>query len=297
MAYSGAWKQSSAAVDGETRRTHKTRDNWGEGVDPRHGIRTGHDVPSDVDPSLGIPQFQVEIPPAIEDMWNVGAEPPYLPPSDYGAGDDSQEIAGDQGPHEGHNTAPWGVNDARSQEANNLARSADRGMAKQAVRRHVVGRDFSQTYDSGPYESLPASDGNGGNVEGGQAGRAIRGKNALAANNPGSPEVNFSGNYRRQGKEIVRWTNRRMPLRTLQHTKRTLHLNLAATAFPSAAPEGDAYTPYTSPFDGRVTSMVARRQTTMLRREPRPWDEDTVVDGTESDDYATDISQYRSWGL
>lgn len=292
MSYSGIWKNSPAAVDGENRRARQTRDNWGTGVDPSHGLRTGHDVPSDLPYQEPTQQFQVEIPPAIEDMWDVGSEPPYFP-SPY------SEPEGTKAGHDGINTAPWGVlNPERDQELNNAARETDRGMAKWAVRRHEIGRDWSQKFETERLQSLNPSHNNGGNPEPGQAKRALRGFNSLGENNPGSAEANGSGNYTRSGYEINRWTPRRMARRSITHTRRMLHLNLAAVAMPSAAPEGDAYSPYTSPFDGRVsTGMNVGTSRSMMRREPRPWDETTVTDGTETATHEMDSSQYRSWGL
>lgn len=274
MAFTGSWKNSPAATQGEQARTFVPRDNWGEGVDPRHSQRTGHDVWSDrnwEDPTT--PQFQEQVPAAIEDMYNVEYQNPTLPfPTN------------EPGGHEGIATAPWGVGPWRSQEANNAARSVDRGMPRMLRQRETVMRSVTQTYDSQRRQSLPPSRNNTGESLVGQALRALRGKNSLAVNNPGSAETNGSGNYTRQGWEQVRFTNRWMPRRTMTHTKRTLHMNLAAGAVPSAAPQGSAYGPYTSPFDGRTTSMAINRNRGMTRREPRPWDEDTITDGSDQSD-------------
>lgn len=283
MPITGSWKNSPAATGGETQRNFQPRNNWGDGVDPRHDVATPHTQWSDADPTMVYPDFHVEVPPFLEDSFNISYIPPTFPP----------EFSEPDG-HDGIQTAPWGVTDQRSQVTNNAARSADRGMAKWAVRRHTIGRGSTETFDSqrtqsseAPQTDLPGP---------GQAERALRGKNALALNNPGNAETNFSGNYTRAGWEQHRWTNRWMPRRTLSHTKRMLHLNLATTAMPSAAPQGDSYNPYTSPFDGRTTQMVAKRQKTMARREPRPWDEDITTDGSAGT-FQSDTSQYNSWGL
>lgn len=284
MAYSGAWKNSPAATNGEQQRTTLPRENWGTGVDPRHDVETPHDMWTDVGfPAPVSPPFSPALPPYIEDQFNESRIPPTASsPQDL-------EPKG----HEGCETAPWGVGDWRSQNTNNIARSKNYGSARAAVKRHQIGRDYTQQYDRGRYPSLPAKTGDVPTT--GQAIRALRGKNALDLNNPGSPEVNGSGNYRRQGMELVAWANRRMPRKNLTHTKRLLHLNLAATAVPSTPGEGEDYSPYSSPFAGRVTTgMIAKRQTPMMRREPRMWDEDTVTDGTDQTD---ESSQFHSWGL
>lgn len=283
MAFSGQWKNSPAAQQGEAFRKFTPRENWGTGADPDHSERTGHDVWSDMpwqDPTT--PKFQQEVPAEIEDTYNVSRIPPTLPsPWD-----------GEPKGHDGINTAPWGVGPWRSQETNNIARETDKGMPRAFQTRETVMRGITQTYDRQRRQSLPWKTGD--NPTAGQALRALRGRNSLDVNNPGDPEVNFSGNYRRQGWEQVAFTNRWMPRKTLTHTKRALHLNLAATAVPSAAPQGDAYSPYTSPYDGRTTSLSVGTQKGVERREPRPWDEDTRTDGTETGD---DSWQYGRWGL
>lgn len=282
MAYSGGWKNSPAATGGESQRTSQPRNNWGDGVDPRHDVETGHGMWTDVGyPAPVYPEFHEEVPPFIEDTFNVSQMPPTI----------KSPVDGEPKGHDGTHTAPWGVSPWRAQETNNEARSQDYGLARWAVTRHVIGRGVTQTYDKGRYPSLPAPTGD--TTEGGQAGRALRGKNALKANNPGNAETNGSGNYTRQGFDHVDFQNRSMPRRSITHAKRALHLNLAQTAKPSAAPQGDSYSPYTSPFDGRTTSLAAKRQTPMLRREPRAWDEDITTDGSEVDD----TPSFNSWGL
>lgn len=284
MAISGAWKNSPAAVGGESARTFVPRDNWGEGTDPRHSARTPHDVHSDMpwmDPTGE--RFQEEIPEEVEDQYNIGTYPPQLPSLADGEPDGHNGIA----------TSPWGVGPWRSQDANNLARSQDRGMPRFFQTAPMVGRSVTQTYDRQRRQSLPPSRNNAGELIG-QALRALRGKNSLAVNNPGDPEINGSGNYTRQGWEQVAFTDRDMPRKNITHTKRILHFNFAATAMPSSAPTGDAYSPYTSPYDGRVANMSRNAAKGVTRREPRPWDEDTLTDGSEAGD---DTWQFGKWGL
>lgn len=283
MGITGAWKNSPAATQGEQARNFVPRDNWGEGVDPRHEVRTPHSEWDDMpwqDPTT--PRFQEEIPTNIEDQYCIDYMPPTLP----------SPLDGEPKGHNGIATAPWGVGPWRAQETNNIAREQDKGLPRFFQTRHTVMRGITQTYDRQRRQSLPWKTGD--NPQSGQALRALRGRNSLDVNNPGSAETNFSGNYRRQGWELVAFTNRWMPRRTLTHTKRALHLNLAATAIPSAAPTGDSYSPYTSPYDGRTTSMNVGTQKGMQRREPRPWDEGTITDGSET---ADDSWQYGSWGL
>src|SRR5439155_12610942 len=107
MAFTGAWKNSPAATRGEKSRTFVPRDNWGEGADARHSVRTGHDEWSDrpwQDPTT--PQFQEEIPEELEDQYNVSCIPATLP----------SPLDGEPKGHDGIDTAPWGVGPWRSQE-------------------------------------------------------------------------------------------------------------------------------------------------------------------------------------
>lgn len=281
MAITGAWKNSPAATQGEKSRTFVPRDNWGEGADPRHAQRSGHDQWSDQPwQDSAVSQFQEEIPAEIEDQYDVSRIPKTL----------SSPLDGEPKGHDGIATAPWGVGPWRAQEANNVARSQDKGLPRFFQTRETVMRSVTQTYDRQRQQSLPGKTGD--NPTSGQALRALRGKNGLDVNNPGNAETNFSGNYRRQGWEQVAFTNRAMPRRNLTHTRRMLHLNLAAIAIPSSAPTGDAYSPYTSPFDGRTTDMSRGQMKGMARREPRPWDEDTITDGTDT---SNDTWQYGGW--
>lgn len=282
MAITGSWKNSPAATGGENQRNFQPRNNWGDGADARHDSRTGHDQWSDIGfPGPVVPPFHEEVPIQIEDQFNISQQMPQYPAP-------FEEPKG----HDGIATAPWGVNEFRSQEANNAARSVDRGMPKFFQTREMVGRSVTQTFDSQRQQSLDYNPND--KVADGQSTRALRGKNALNLNNPGSEDAAGSGNYRRRGWEQVRFTNRWMPRRTMTHTKRALHLNLAAIAKPSAASEGDSYSPYDSPFDGRVTSMNVGTQAPMARREPTAWDDTAVTDGT---DQTNDNYQFNSWGL
>lgn len=282
MAITGNWKNSPAATGGENTRNFQPRNNWGDGADPRHDTRTGHGQWSDVGfPGPIVPPFHEEVPIQIEDHFNLSQQLPTFPPA-------FEEPAG----HGGVASAPWGVNEFRSQETNNAARSVNRGMVKFFQTRELTGRGSTQTYDSQRQQSLDYNPND--KVADGQSMRALRGKNGLNLNNPGNAESPGSGNYRRRGWEQNRFTNRWMPRKTLTHSKRALHLNLAAVAKPSAGYEGDSYSPYSSPFDGRVTSMNVGTQAPMARREPTAWDDSAVSDGS---DQSSDSYQYNSWGL
>lgn len=281
MGISGSFKASPgyAAEQG------RTRENWGQGVDP------GHEDPSLPDygstgmaappPMPGTPDY------LVAGVYEPGIyplkDPPYFPPVDA-------EPAG----HDGYGYPAWGVpDDERSRSEATAARDQDRGAQ---VYRYVtkVFRDWTQTFETARTQSLaPPADGTGGAL--GEARRALRGFNALALNNPGSAEENYSGNYIRQGWEISRWTNRTVRRTGLTHTRRPIHLNLANVAHETEPQEGADYSPYGSPFvsRARVTSGIS---TPVQRREPRPWGEDATVDAADQD-FAQSVSEYIRAGL
>jgi hypothetical protein len=277
MAYRGNFVKSNA-VDTAG---HPARLNWGTGVDPGHAVPTwGKDLGF---PALKNPPL-AEVPTYIEDAYDPElAESPYFMAQD-------REPRGHAG-----TGAPPRTSHRYDEIESDTARHQENYGADLKGSMPMVMRSVTQTFDTPREQSLPPSQSNGGTGVSGQAMRALRGDNALAINNPGNPEVNGSGNYIRQGYEISRITDRRMPNRTLRHTRRPLHLNLASIAHETTTPQGDNYSPYSSPFTSvaRVTSGIARP---MQRREPRPWDESATTDGTE-DSYTSDTDQYNSWGL
>ena len=246
--------------------------NWGTGVDPDHGRS---DLPDLGFPSPVEPAFRNWTPPYLEDYFDPAADDlPYLPQRE-------QEPAGHDVP-----SVPSGyIRDDASQAANGAARMVGRG-ANTSVGRPTGRRDYGETNVTEMRRSLPPLRGEPGPLTG-QALRALRGRNSLEVNNPGSPEVSFSGNYVRQGQEIYRLTNRPMPRRGLSHTKRPLYVNVAATAIDSPGVES----PYSSAFSS-APNMSVGPPVPFLRRQPRPMDEDAVQDGTEL--YEEPITR---WGL
>lgn len=273
MAISGSFKASSG-YDVEAGRT---RENWGTGVDP------GHENPNLPDPGTPPPANPAtvpEVPDYVEDYWRLD-DPPDYPPAD-------QEPAG----HEGIATAAWGTPDMESQAANNRARLVSRG-ADNTRGATMVSRDWTQTYQAERAQSLPPA---GGDPSwDGEARRALRGFNALAINNPGSPEVNGSGDYIRQGYELNWWTNRVVRRTGLTHTRRPIQLNLATVAKETQPLAPGDYSPYSSPYVSRAR-VVSGISTPVQRREPRPWDEDVTVDAAAGAN-ADDADDYFSGGL
>jgi hypothetical protein len=278
MAISGTFAASARPAPRDNTR------NWGEGADPRHSS-----IPmADEAFPRPVPVHRMEIPPFIEDQADPGRTAPAWADADTESGD----FGGTRMPHETlaqHDvpTLPWGVrdNDRLRQLSGRLHDLQRRVFPSQMATK--VDRQHDERYSSPRLQSLPMSPmGTTGPITG-QALRALRGRNSLAVNNPGSPDVSYSGNYVRQGWDISRWTERRMPRRGLSHTKRELHLNLASTALDSPGKEG----PYSSPFASFPRLNIGPMKPG-ARREPRPWDED-VVDDFTGDEY----TGYGNWGL
>lgn len=276
MAYSGRHKRNIVVSS-----TQPARVNWGTGVDPRHSdgrMGTDQGFPSLKEPRVeSVPEFTID----SYDPADINAA--YMPSYDY-------EPDG----HDGTGTPPRTSN-KYDEIASDTARHNDaRGATLKNMQPKVM-RSVTQTFASPLLESLPVATDDASATATGQSRRALRGKNSLAENNPGSPLVNYSGNYIRQGRELFRITDRRMPRRRMTHTQRAQYLNLADSAHVTTSPMGSNYSPYGSPYDsvGRFTSGPER---SMTRRDPRKWDEDTVTDGSEQT-FDADHRQFLSWGM
>jgi hypothetical protein len=279
MAFRGNFANTNAV---DTAGSHPSRLNWGTGVDPAHGNSAwGNDQGF---PALKNPPLP-EGPIHIEDNFDPEtAESPQIPYQD-------REPSG----HDGIGTPQRNRGNLYDGIASDYARHQDDRGATLKGSAHIVMRSIDQTFGTPRTQSLPASTSDGDSGISGQALRALRGRNSLAENNPGNPEVNFSGDYLRQGWEISRITDRVMRRRTLRHTKRAIHLNLASIAMETKPQTGANYSPYSSPFNGAVGRMMSGISQPMQRREPRPWDEDVTTDGSEQ--YSEDTSQMNAWGL
>lgn len=94
------------------------------------------------------------------------------------------------------------------------------------------------------------------------------------------------------GHEVNRWVWRKFGFRWRRPDMMPTRPGTADVVTP-APPVHDG-NQYTSPF-GRLALGRSRQQMTpMLRRIPRPWDEELVVDGTDA---PQPVAQYQSWGL
>lgn len=275
---SGAWKRSPRTTGAYVDRVGAYRRNWGTPVDPDH-LTSEQPDPGWPAPVPRPPGESTWVPPFLEDFFDPSGDPlPYFPEAE-------REPEG----HDGPNVPNGGVREPKASRVAHEARSVYRGADTSRDRPRVM-RQWDQTHQSEMRQSLPPTPmGVDGGSLTGQALRALRGDNSLALNNPGDPAVNFSGNYSRQGNELYRWVDRKMPMNTITPTLRVLHGNWAA---------GDRVTdpvesPYTSylPGGAGLTAGVGP-QSPYQRREPRPWDEDVVRDGSEQDD-----EQFYSWGL
>lgn len=275
MAYSGNLVRTTTVES-----NFKARENWGTTADPGHAQPTwGSDQ--------GFPalkQFRMGVTPEnVEDQYNpsgVNADPNIIAPDHEPKG------------HDGVGAPSRTSNQYDEIRADTAKHSMSFGamMLNQAT---IVMRSVTARFGSPLVESLPPQTDDTSASATGEARRALRGFNSLAENNPGSPYENYSGNYIRQGRELVRINDRSMPTRTLTHTYRPVYLNLAATANETTSPQGTSYSVISSPFTS-VAALNVGTNRPMQRREPRAWDETAVTDGSE---YASDTSEFRAWGL
>lgn len=277
MAYSGNLVRTTT-VDSN----FKSRENWGTTADPGHSQRgwgDDHGFPE-------LKQFPKGVTPEnVEDHYNpsgVNAEPNVIPPEHEPKG------------HEGNGSPSRTSNEYDNIRSDIQRHSIDLG-AMLLNTATIVMRSVSARFGSPLVQSLPPQSDDASASSSGEARRALRGFNSLAENNPGSPTENYSGNYIRQGRELVRINDRSMPTRTLTHTYRPVYLNVADTAKVPTSPQGTSYSIITSPYSS-IASMNVGTKRPMQRREPRPWDESAVTDGSE-DMYAADTSQFAAWGL
>jgi hypothetical protein len=274
MAYSGNLVRTTT-VDSN----FKPRENWGTTADPGHADPTWGDdqgVPS-------LKQFRRGVtPPNVEDSYNpsgVNADPNIIPPDHEPRG------------HEGTGPPSRTSNAYDNIRSDTQRHSTDLG-AMLLNTATIVMRSVTARFGSPLVQSLPPSTDDASASSTGEARRALRGFNSLAENNPGSPTVNYSGNYIRQGRELIRINDRSMPTRTLTHSYRPVYLNVAKTANETTSPQGSSYSTISSPYTS-VAALNVGTQRPMQRREPRMWDESAVTDGSEN----PDTSQFVSWGM
>lgn len=277
MAYSGNLVRTTT-VDSN----FKSRENWGTTADPGHAQPTWGD-------DQGFPalkEFRKGVTPEnVEDKYNptgVNADPNILPPE--------REPSG----HQANGMPSRTSNEYDNIRSDTQRHSIDLG-AMLLNTATIVMRSVTARFGSPLIQSLPPQTDDASASSTGEARRALRGFNSLAENNPGSPTENYSGNYIRQGRELVRINDRSMPTRKLTHTYRPVYLNLATSAKETTSPQGTSYSINSSPYTS-VAALNVGTKRPMQRREPRPWDETAVTDGSE-DMYAADTSQFAAWGL
>jgi hypothetical protein len=279
MAYGGAYTGNfvSNAQNNVPGRPDNTR-NWGEGVDPRHENQS---YTADYGFPPPEPVVKLRVPSWVEDdMVFIHREPPYFADADTETAqyDDEQQ----------HNTPtlPRGApDDDKSRQLSGMIHGQQRRIFpyQMSIR---VDRDYTTKNETVRNQSLPGSRQDGPLT--GFALRAVRGRNSLPVNNPGNPDISFSGNYVRQGWDLYRFTERRMPLRNFRHDKRPIDANLAATAVSKPGRPG----PYSSPFPSSPRLNVGAYRPAQ-RREPGQWDADSVVDYAEDENPEIPLS----WGL
>ncbi|WP_433478148.1 hypothetical protein ACQPZP_14605 [Spirillospora sp. CA-142024] len=272
MAISGSFKTSARYIGYRPDARGNAR-NWGVGADSDHDDRTPG-PPGFPEPA---PVHRLEVPPFIEDMFDVSRQPPNYGDADTETADYNgyAPVEASLAQHDAP-TIPWGTPDNdRLRRISGAAHSAQKRVFPSQMATKVA-RGFMDRIETVRLQSLPQTPmGTGGPLTG-QSLRALRGRNSLAVNNPGTEEGPDTGNYVRQGWEISRWTERPMRRRGLSHTKRELHVNTAEVGVEAPGLPG----PYTSPFASFGSLRVGTARPG-VRREPRPWDEDDRTDFTD----------------
>lgn len=277
MAYSGNLVRTTTVES-----NFKPRENWGTTADPGHAVRSwGSDQ--------GFPalkQFPKGVTPEnVEDHYDP-----------LGVNADPNLIAPEREPS-GHQT--YGSPSRSSNEYDNIRSDTERHSTNMGAMllntATIVMRSVTARFGSPLIQSLPPQSDDASASSSGEARRALRGFNSLALNNPGSPIGDDTGNYIRQGRELVRINDRSMPTRTLTHTYRPVYLNVATTAKETTSPQGNSYSINSSPYTS-VAALNVGTKRPMQRREPRMWDQSAVTDGSE-DAYANDTSQFNAWGM
>ena len=121
-------------------------------------------------------------------------------------------------------------------------------------------------------------------VQDGSSVAVLRGLNSLPENNPDGFRV---------GQRVQRWVNRKIP-RERQWANASHFQKLHLAALAKSSPPFEVGNQYTSPYDTQANAKVRQAYTPVMRREPRPWDDNDVQDGSTDFDPAT---EYDSWGL
>jgi len=105
----------------------------------------------------------------------------------------------------------------------------------------------------------------------------------------GGANVSWAGSTH-DGYRVYRWLNRRFPMHRWAHDARPLWLHTARTAGNSPAGTNLNVSPYAALANTRVGNYL----TPMMRRQPIPWDEAAVNDGSQ---VYPEGESLNSWGL
>lgn len=170
-----------------------------------------------------------------------------------------------------------------SRDAGNRARSQDRNAGRSRLLRPL---EHDDGHRQGERQELGRP---------GDAGRtrALRGRNSLPENNP---DGDGAGGPVRQGYRVRRWYDRRIRQRgQLRHELRIVRDKLADSAMQS--PPLAIANRYTSPFAQIQSGRKRTQQGPMIRRTPRPWDEEAVAAAAAETDYSAAGQGLHGWGL
>lgn len=263
MSYTGLWKATATRTE--------PAEPLGHPEYAAQHMRPGRDDVIGSRPPYGVPPHALLTPPGLTDDGQAydAVLPAQSPPGSI-----------DQEPTEDHDTGDGGGSQ-RSQDAaqatGNRLRSVDRNSGRSRLRRRLE-------MDGGERSTVRLQvqpSGDEGKV------RALRGDNSLAENNPDGYRIGY---------RVQRWYTRPIPMHYRRHELRVVRTQLAATARQS--PPMANGNRYVSPFATVVSARKRTQQGPVQRRTPRPWDELSVVDGSEVEaDMSASGQGLRGWGL
>jgi hypothetical protein len=252
LAYSGAWRAQSGYIDRALAP--------GPGVDPSHMRPDAADlgrVPEGR-PRADYPPLYLTEDPAAAYAWAVDTPGVVL---------DLEPVTHDAGDPDVLHPAPVQGAEGSVVPPGAVAHQVDRGGALKTSYSPRSGRAHDERYETPRFETPP--------TQGDLSVANHRGTNSLPQNNPEGYRLGWT---------VWRRHNRRMFYDYRQHTERLLHPAGAQAAQESPALERGRANRYTSPFPWNRQTKVSAPQSPTQRRDPPPWDQAVLTDGSEDPD-------------
>lgn len=257
--YDGAWRRGQ---------TEPARLAGGYGRPPADPVDATHGTPPE---DLGLDAAQVHGPAiaGVDDailgavVYGVGTPGVIDAPIDRTPIDHAQGL-----------TASATATDAEATAEANAARSRDLGAPRARQYAPRAGRGAGEEFVTERREVLPVNAGS---------------MNQVRLQVTSRPENTVDS---RNGFEVFRWVERKFGYRWRTPDMRPTRISGAAVAVDSP-PLRDANA-YVSPFATLASGRTRTQMRPMIRRVPRPWDEELVTDGTGGPESPY---EFQSWGL